>query len=153
MKKSIANILRAAVIITGTALSLPARATVTNIICNPADYTCQPSGVNNSTSSGTDAIGFAGSPGSSWCAILMFPLPTLPAGKVVGPQTTMTVTLASIGASTTINGDLWGVANFRTTLPTTTPDSTYGYYLNNNTGPGNNPTATDGKLVDNFLTP
>src|SRR5262249_25488311 len=52
-----------------------------------------------------------------------------------------------------INGDLWGIANFRTTLPGSTPDSTYSYYLNNNTGPGNNSTVTDTKLVDNFLTP
>jgi autotransporter-associated beta strand protein len=153
MKKSLANLLRAAVIITGAAWSLPAQATVTNIVCNPADYTCQPSGVNNPIASTTDAIGFAGSPGSSWCAILMFPLPTLPPGTMVGPQTTLTVTLASVGASTTINGDLWGVANFRTTLPGSTPDSTYSYYLNNNTGPGNNPTATDTKIMDNFLTP
>src|SRR6202000_2829776 len=52
-----------------------------------------------------------------------------------------------------INADVWGVANFRTTLPGSTPDSSYSYYLVNNTGPGNNATATDVKLVDNFLTP
>lgn len=131
----------------------PAHAAVTSIACNAADYTSQPgNGVNNPISSATDAIGFAGN-APNWCAVLMFPLPTLPAGKMVGPQTTMTVTLSSIGASTTINGDLWGVADFRNTLPGSTPDSTYWYYLANNTGPGANATATDTKLVDNFLTP
>ncbi|HVU08149.1 MAG TPA: autotransporter-associated beta strand repeat-containing protein [Verrucomicrobiae bacterium] len=154
MKKSIMVSVQTAVIAASFALSLPLRATVTNIVCNSADYTCQPtSGVNNPVSSSTDAIGFAGSPGSSWCAILMFPLPTLPPGKIVGPQTTLSVTLSSIGASTTINGDLWGVANFRNTLPGATPDSTYWYYLANDTGPGSNPTPTDTKLMDNFLTP
>lgn len=153
MKKTTVVLSRAAMLAASLSLPFTAQSAITSIVCNGADYTCQPSGVNNSITSGTDAIGFAGSPGSSWCAVLMFPLPTLPAGKVVGPQTTMTVTLASIGASTTINGDLWGVANFRTTLPTGSPDATYSYYLNNNTGPGNNSTVTDVKLVDNFLTP
>ena len=134
-------------------LAPPARAAVTNIPCNPADYTCQATGVNNPIASSTDAIGFAGSPGSTWCAILMFPLPTLPAGKAIGPQTSLTVALASVGASTTINADVWGVANFRDTLPAGTPDSTYYYYLGNDTGPGANPTATDAKLFNNFLTP
>lgn len=147
------NLTWAAALAAGLGVCLPAKATVTNILCNGADYTCQPSGVNNPTSSATDAIGFAGSPGSSWCAILMFPLPTLPAGKQIGPQTTFTVTINSVGASTTINGDLWGVANFRTTLPGATPDSTYSYYLANDTGPGNNSTPSDMKLMNNFLTP
>lgn len=151
--KRIHNLTWAAAFAASLGVCFPAKATITNIVCNAADYTCQPSGVNNPISSATDAIGFAGSPGSSWCAIMMVPLPTLPAGKQIGPQTTFVVTLNSIGASTTINGDLWGVANFHTTLPGSTPDSSYSYYLANDTGPGTNPTVTDTKLVNNFLTP
>ena len=151
--KKIHNLTWAAAFAASLGVCFPAKATITNIVCNAADYTCQPSGVNNSTASTTDAIGFAGSPGSSWSAVIMVPLPTLPAGKQIGPQTTFTVTLNSIGAGTTINGDLWGIANFRTTLPSSPPDSSYSYFLNNDTGPGNNSTASDVKLVNNFLTP
>jgi autotransporter-associated beta strand protein len=133
--------------------ALSARATITNIVCNPADYTCQQTtNVNNSIVSATDAIGFAGGT-PSWTAILMFPLPTLPAGKVIGNQTTFNVTLSSVGASTTFNGDLWGVANYRADLPTGTPNATFYYYLANDTGPGANSTPTDTKLLNNFLTP
>lgn len=134
-------------------LSLPAGATVTNIVANPADYTCQATAnVNNPIASTTDAIGFAGGT-PSWAAILMFPLPTLPAGKTIGSQTALVITLNSVGASTTFNGDLWGVANFRTDLPTGTPNSSFYYYLNTDAGPGSNPTATDAKLLNNFFTP
>src|SRR3569833_3238344 len=114
--KKIHNLTWAAAFAASLGVCFPAKATITNIVCNAADYTCQPSGVNNSTASTTDAIGFAGSPGSSWSAVIMVPLPTLPAGKQIGPQTTFTVTLNSIGAGTTINGDQKNNANFRTTL-------------------------------------
>ncbi|MEI9963182.1 MAG: autotransporter-associated beta strand repeat-containing protein [Limisphaerales bacterium] len=142
-----------ATVLAGLFLSLPVEATVTNIVANPADYTSQPTtNVNNPIGSTTDAIGFAGGT-PSWTAILMFPLPTLPPGKVIGNQTALAITLNSVGPSTTFNGDLWGVANFRTDLPTGTPNATYYYYLNNDAGPGANATPSDAKLVNNFLTP
>ncbi|HWD18257.1 MAG TPA: autotransporter-associated beta strand repeat-containing protein [Verrucomicrobiae bacterium] len=136
------------------AAALPAGAAITKIVTVPQDYTCQQTlNTCNPVASTTDAIGFAGG-SPSWAAILPFPLPTLPPGQIIGDQTTLTVTLASVGNATAMNGDLWGVANFRTDIPTTsTPDSSFWYYLGSNTGPGSNATPSDVKLLDNYLKP
>jgi len=154
MKKT-ASIQGAAVAIAALSIALPTMATITPIVSSPSDYTCQTAaGVCNNASSATDAIGFAGG-SPSWCAILMFPLPTLPSGMIIGNQTTLTVTLNSVGSSVAMNGDLWGIANFRTDIPAASgaPNSSFYYYLGSNPGPGSNATPSDVKILDNYLTP
>lgn len=144
-----------------TIAAAQAPAAVTSITGSTSDYNVVAAGTVSSTSIGaaTLAIGGGGSsPATSQAGILIFTLPTIASGQSVGPLTSLTITLGSTGANISMNGDVWGVGNFPTALPpgtgATTVPNNFNFFSNKDDGSGNaNATATDTKIVDNFLTP
>ena len=149
MKMRVYHVVSAAVL----GLATLSQAAVMPIADESADYQISHNATAGTTTFNTTAttstVGFSGTAQNPTYnnAILIFKLPTLLTGESIGDQTTLSITPSQVSTSPSVNADLWGVGNF----PTSTTAVSYLSVANDNSD-NPNPTASDMKLVDNFLT-